>query len=176
MGSALPCRLFLVADVARSRGPAVVALFVAIDARQGAVQPGQVAANAHVVEARWGEGPLGVARAAPRRERVCVNVILPMAVDAEISRAGQTAIVHVASLAALLVVSALEVKVTNVVKSDDVRETLSRMARRAVGAELSLVNARLGMTRAAAIAILRSRLERHAGVTIRAGDREVLAG
>ena len=78
-----------------------------IRARQRAVQARKIAAHLTVVEARWRKRPLIVALAATRRERIGMNVILSVAVDAQVSRAGEPLIAYVAAIAALLIVSSL---------------------------------------------------------------------
>src|SRR5438874_12193829 len=90
------------------RQPDEVAVLVAVEARERAVQPGQVAADAAVIELRRRERPLRVALAAPRRQRVLVDVILAVAVQTEIARAGERTVVLVAALARDVVVLALE--------------------------------------------------------------------
>tara|TARA_R110002095_G_scaffold200282_2_gene180459 strand:- start:22 stop:603 length:582 start_codon:yes stop_codon:yes gene_type:complete len=174
--SILAGRLGLVTAVTGWREPAVVALLVAIGARQGSVQPREVAANLRVIKARRSKGPLVVALSALRRERICVNVVLPVAVDAQVARACETAIVDVAAIATLLIMSALKTKVANIVQSDDVRETLSCVARGAVGTKLSFVNLWLWVTCATTKAVGGPRLKGDAWMAISAAHGEVLAG
>lgn len=168
--------LGFVAAVTGWREPAVVALLVAIGTRQGSVQTCEVATNLRVIKARRSKGPLVVALSALRRERIGVNVVLPVAVDAQVARACETAIVDVAAIATLLIVSALKTKVANIVQSDDVRETLSCVARSAVCTKLPFVNLWLGVTRATAKAVGRPRLKGDAWMAIGAAHGEVLAG
>ena len=70
------------AAVARRRGASEVALLVAVVTRKRAVQAIEVATHARVVEARGRKGPLGVAGPASWGQRVGVNIILSVAVDA----------------------------------------------------------------------------------------------
>ena len=139
------------------------------------MQPSEVAANLRVIEPSRREGPLGVALSATRRERVSVNVVLPVAVDAQVARAREPAIAHMAAIATLLIVRALEIEIADIVECDDVRETLSRVASCAVGSELAFVDLGFRVTCTAAKAIGRSRLEGNAWMTICASNREVLA-
>jgi len=138
------------------------------------MQPSEIAADLGVVESRGCKGPLVVAGTATRRERVRVNVVLPVAVDAQVARASEPAIIDMAAVATLLIVGALEVEIANIVKSNDVRETLSRMAGCAVGSELAFVNLGFGVTRAATKAIGGSRLKGNAWMAVGAPNREVL--
>jgi len=105
-----------------------------------------------------------------------VNVVLPVAVNAQVSRTGQSAIVDMTCVAALLVVGPFELEVAYVVERDDVRERLGGVAAAASGTELPFVNFGFGVTRAATVAILRARLESHAGVAVGAAHGEVLSG
>ena len=65
----------------------VVAGFVTVSAWQRAVQPNHITADAGVVEACRCKRPLGVALAAARRQRIVVNIILAMTVDAHVTSA-----------------------------------------------------------------------------------------
>ncbi len=158
------------------RGPAKVASPVAIHARQCAVLAIQIAANFRVVELRRGERPLVVAGTATRGERVRVDVILSVAVDAQVTGARKAPIVDVTAIAALLIVGTFELEVTDVVKRNNVREGVGGVAGLANCAELALVYLRLWVARALAIAVRGARLECHAGMTIGAANRQVLAG
>src|SRR5262245_22266951 len=66
-----------------------VAAQVAVDARQQAMHAHQLAADARVLEARAGEAALRVALAATGPERVVVDVVVAMAADAQLRRAGE---------------------------------------------------------------------------------------
>src|SRR5262245_40948210 len=138
---------------------------MAVGARERTMQTGQVAANAAVIESRRRERPLRVAVTATRRQRVAVDIVLAVAVDAQIAAAGERAVVAVAALAREVVVHALEREVADVVQRLDVLPRPRRVALRAAGPVLPLVDGGLGVT---AEAVGRPRLERHRGVAIRA--------
>jgi hypothetical protein len=104
-----------------------------------------------------------------------MNVVLPVAVDAQVARAREATIVYVAAIAALLIMRALEIEIADIVQGDNVRETLSRMAGGAVGSELAFVDLGFRVTRAAAKAVRGPRLECDTWMAISTANREVLA-
>ena len=136
------------------------------------MQPRQVAAHARVIEARRRERPLRVALAALRRQRVVVDVVLPVAIDAEIAAARERPVIAMAALARDVVVRALEREVADIVEGLDVLPRARAVALLAARAVLALVNRGLGM---AAEARGRSRPERDGRVAVRAPDSQVLA-
>src|SRR5262245_64851463 len=79
------------------------------------------------------------------RQRIVVDVVLAVAVDAQVAGAGERAVVLVAALARQVVVHALEREVTDVVQRLDVLPGPRRVALRAAGAVLALVDRGLGM-------------------------------
>ena len=129
-----------------------------------------------MIELGRGKGPLIVAGAAARRERVGMDIILAVAVDAQVTGAGEAPIVNVAAVAALLIVGSLQLEVTHIVQGNDVRERVCGMASLTDGSELPLMHLGLGVARTSAVAVLGSRLKGHTGVAIRATHREVLTG
>lgn len=102
------------------RGSSIVAGVVAVGTRQGAVLSVEVTANFGVIELRRRKGPLVVAGATARRERVGMDVVLAVAVDAQVPRAREPTIVDVAAIAALLIVCPLELEVANIMQGYDV--------------------------------------------------------
>ncbi len=135
----------------------------------------QIATDRTVVELGGSEGPLGVAGSAARGQRIGVHVVLSMAVDAQVPRPGQAAVVNMAAIASLLIVSPFKVEVSNIVQSANIRKTLCRMAGFALGTKLPQVYFGLGMASAPSKAIGGTRLEGHAGMAIGAGNGDVLA-
>ncbi len=131
---------------------------------------GQVATDAAVIEARRRERPLGVALAAARRQAVRVDVVLAMAVDAEVATTRERTVIAVATLARDVVVAALEREVADVVQWLHVLPRLRRVALLARGAVLTLVHRGLGVT---AEAVRRARLERDRWMAVRAANLEV---
>jgi hypothetical protein len=99
-------RIVTVATNAGCRDGSVVAGFVTVSAWQRAVQPNHVTANPGVVEACRCERPLGVALATARRQRIVVNIILTMTVDAHVTSALQRPIIAMAALTRNIVVRA----------------------------------------------------------------------
>ena len=111
------------AHALRATAPTKLPALVAVEARERAVEARQVAADARVIEARRRERPLRVALAAAGRQRVVVDVVLAVAVDAQVARAGERAVVLVAALARDVVVHAAQREVADVVQRLDVRRT-----------------------------------------------------
>lgn len=105
-----------------------------------------------------------------------MNVVVSVAVDAEISGAREPLIVDVTAVATLLIVCSLEVEVPDIVQCNDVGETLRRVAGRAVGAKLAFVNPWLGVTSTTAVAVRWPRFERDARMAIGTANGQVLAG
>src|SRR5262249_31939825 len=139
-------RVVVMARRALARESDEVAVAMAVGARERAVQAGQVTADAGGIEPRRGERPLRVALAAARRQRVAVDVVLAVAVDAQVAAAGERPVIAVAALARDVVVHALEREVANVVQRLDVFPRSRGVALRAAGAVLAAVHLGLGVT------------------------------
>lgn len=80
----------------------------------------EVTAHLRVIEPGRCKGPLVVAGAAARRERVGVNVVLAVAIDAQVARAGEPTVVDVAAVATLLIVRPLELEVAHIMQCHNV--------------------------------------------------------
>ena len=106
----------------------------------------KVAADGGVVEARGRKRPLGVALTASRRQRVGVNVVVAVTVDAQVARAAERSIVLVAPLARDVVVRAFEREVAHVVQRFDIAPVLVGVTGLAYGAVLAFVDFWLWVT------------------------------
>jgi hypothetical protein len=91
-------RIITMAAHAGCGNGSVIAGFMTVSAWQRAVQSNHVTANPSVVEARWCKRPLSVALATARRQRIVVNIILAMTVDAHVTSALQWPIIAMAAL------------------------------------------------------------------------------
>lgn len=100
-----------------------------------------------------------------------MDVVLPVAVNAQVSGSGEASVVDVALLAALLVVGSLELKIAYVMQRDDVGEGVCSVAGLANRSKLALVYLGFWMAGAAAVAIRGPGLEGHAGMTIGTTNR-----
>ena len=117
-----------------------------------------------------------MASAATRREGVRVDVVLPVAVDAQVSGAREATVVDVALLAALLIVSSLELEVAYVVQRHDVRERICGVTGLAHRSKLAFMHLGLGVAGASAVTVRGPRLEGNARMTIGTTNRQMLAG
>ena len=158
---------------ALTRKTAEVATLVTVEARQRAMHRRQATAYSRVIETRRGKRPLRMALAAAWRQRVAMDVVLAVAVDAQISRARQRPVIAMASRACQVVVATFEGEVADVVHRSDVAEGLRRVALLARSAVLAAMHIGFGMT---AKAGRRPRLERHRWMTIHAANLQMLPG
>jgi hypothetical protein len=105
-----------------------------------------------------------------------VDVVLPVAVDAQVPGAGEASVVDMAFLAALLIVGSLELEIANVVQRDDVGEGVRGVAGLAHRSKLALVYLGLGVAGASAVTVCGPGLEGHAWMAIGTTNRQMLAG
>lgn len=110
------------------------------------MQSRQVAAHRSVVEARRCERPLRMAFTAPRRQRVVVDVILAVAIEAEVAGSSERPRILVTALARDVVVHALERKIADIVQRLDVFKRARRVALLALRSVLTFVHLRLRVT------------------------------
>ncbi len=99
-----------------------------------------------------------------------MDIVLSVAVDAQVARARKPLVVHVAAIATLLIVRPFQIEIANIMQRDDVRETLSGVTGRAVCSKLAFVHTGFGVTRATSKAVLWPRLERDAWMTVRTAN------
>jgi len=136
------------------------------------MQANHVAADPRVIKARWRKRPLSMALATPRRQRVAMDVILAMAVDAHIAGTLQWTIIAVTAFAGNIVMCTRQREVANIVQWLNVGERLGVMALLTRRAVLAFVHIRLRVT---AITVDRPRLECLRRMTVRAPDIQVFA-
>jgi hypothetical protein len=171
-GTQIPQRIIAMAADTRRCDGHVVTRSVAIRAWQRAMQANHVATYPRVIEARWRKRPLGMALTTTRRQRIAVNIVLAVTVDAHVPSALQRSIIAMAAFARNIVVSAGQREVTHIVEWLNIGERLGVMALLARGAVLAFVHIRLRVT---AITVDWPRLERLRRMAVRAPDIQVFA-
>jgi len=75
-----------------------------VEARKSSVESLQIATHEGVIKMGGSEGPLPVASAALRSQRICVNIVLSMAIGAKASGAGELSTLRVAARARDIIV------------------------------------------------------------------------